>query len=147
MYRSGGGEAGSGSENLQYGYLGTTVNRITKAIIACLVFYRVKTSQYIATIKSVMLNGCKMWRITQTSRRTSEATEMDAIRQSMKISPREKIRNQATDGSITDDMKRELIWCKEWTRLPKHMMEWMLLGKRRRETPTTTWIGQERKTF
>jgi len=62
-----------------------------------------------------MLYECETWRITERSRRVLEVAEMDAIRRSMRISRKERIRNeeikQRMEGLIMDDIKRkQLVW-------------------------------------
>jgi hypothetical protein len=48
---------------------------------------------YNALIKSSLLYGSEKWRLTENNKRRVEATEMDALRISSRISRKEKIRN------------------------------------------------------
>jgi len=48
---------------------------------------------YSALIKSSLLYGSETWRLTENNKRRVEATEIDALRRSSKISRKEKIRN------------------------------------------------------
>jgi hypothetical protein len=44
-------------------------------------------------IKSGLLYGSETWRLTESNKRRAEATEIDALRRSSRISRRDKIRN------------------------------------------------------
>jgi hypothetical protein len=44
-------------------------------------------------IKSSLLYGSETWRLTENNKRRGEATEMDALRRSSRISRKERIRN------------------------------------------------------
>jgi hypothetical protein len=44
-------------------------------------------------IKSSLLYGAETWRLTQNNKRRVEATEMDALRRSSRISRKDRIRN------------------------------------------------------
>jgi hypothetical protein len=46
-----------------------------------------------ALIKSGLLYGSKTWRLTENNKRRVEATEMDALRRSLRISRKERIKN------------------------------------------------------
>jgi len=46
---------------------------------------------YNALIKSSLLYGSETWRITENNKRRVEATEMDALRRSTRISRKEKL--------------------------------------------------------
>ena len=48
---------------------------------------------YNALIKSSLLYGSETWRLTESNRRRDEATEMDALRRSSRISRKERFRN------------------------------------------------------
>jgi len=81
------------------------------------------------------LYECETWRITERSKRVLKAAEMDAIRRSMRLSRRERIRNEeikrrmGVEGLIMDDIKRkQLVWYGHVqrmaeSRLPKQAME------------------------
>jgi AAA+ superfamily predicted ATPase len=44
-------------------------------------------------IKSSLLFGSETWRLTENNKRQAEATEMDVLRRSSRISKKERIRN------------------------------------------------------
>jgi hypothetical protein len=44
-------------------------------------------------IKSSLLYGSETWRLTENNKRRVEATEMDALRRSSRISRKERIKN------------------------------------------------------
>ena len=48
---------------------------------------------YNALIKSSLLYGSEIWRLTENNKRRVEATEMDALRRSSRISRKERIKN------------------------------------------------------
>ena len=48
---------------------------------------------YNVLIKSSLLYGSETWRLTENNKRRVEATEMDALKRSSKISRKERIRN------------------------------------------------------
>jgi len=48
---------------------------------------------YNALIKSSLLYGSETWRLTENNKRRVEATEMDALRRSSRISRKDRIRN------------------------------------------------------
>ena len=48
---------------------------------------------YNALIKSSLLCGSETWRLTENNKRRFEATEMDVLRRSSRISRKERIRN------------------------------------------------------
>jgi len=60
-----------------------------------------------------MLYGCETWRLIERSKRTLETMEMDAIRQSMRISRRKKVRNeeikQRIENSVVDDIEKKQL--------------------------------------
>jgi hypothetical protein len=45
-----------------------------------------------ALIKSSLLYGAETWRLTESNKRQIEATEMDALRRSSRISRKDKIK-------------------------------------------------------
>jgi hypothetical protein len=49
---------------------------------------------YNALIKSSLFYGSETWRLTEGNKRRVEATEMDALRRSFRISRKDKIRNE-----------------------------------------------------
>jgi hypothetical protein len=52
-----------------------------------------KLNIYRALIKSSLLYGSETWRLAEIIKRRVEATEMDALRRSSRISRKERIRN------------------------------------------------------
>jgi len=48
---------------------------------------------YNALIKISLLYGAETWRLTESNKRRVEATEMDALRRSSRISRKDRIRN------------------------------------------------------
>jgi len=48
---------------------------------------------YNALIKSNLLYGAETWRLTENNKRRVEATEMDGLRRSSRISRKDRIRN------------------------------------------------------
>jgi len=52
-----------------------------------------KLSIYNVLIKSSLLYGSETWRLTENNKRWVEATEMDVLRRSSRISRKERIRN------------------------------------------------------
>jgi hypothetical protein len=52
-----------------------------------------KLNIYNALIKSSLLYAAETWRLTEINKRRIEATEMDALRRSSRISRKYKIRN------------------------------------------------------
>jgi hypothetical protein len=52
-----------------------------------------KLDIYNALIKSSLLHGSETYRLTENNKRRVEATEMDALRRSSRISRKERIRN------------------------------------------------------
>jgi len=52
-----------------------------------------KLNIYNALIKSSLLYGSETWRLTENNKRRLEATEMDALRRSSRISRKDRIRN------------------------------------------------------
>jgi hypothetical protein len=52
-----------------------------------------KLNIYNALIKSSLLYGSETWRLTENNKRWVEATEMDGMRRSSRISRKDRIRN------------------------------------------------------
>jgi len=48
---------------------------------------------YNALIKNSLLYGSETWRLTENNKRRVEATEMDTLRRSSRISRKDRIRN------------------------------------------------------
>jgi hypothetical protein len=53
----------------------------------------IKLNIYNALVKSSLVYGSETWRFTENNKRRFEATEMDALRRSSRISRKERIRN------------------------------------------------------
>jgi hypothetical protein len=53
----------------------------------------VELNIYNVLIKSSLLYGSETWRLTENNKRRVEATEMDALRRSSRISRKERIKN------------------------------------------------------
>jgi hypothetical protein len=80
------------------------------------------------------------------------STEMDFWRRSTRISRKEKIRNTVikqkmnVEGSLLEDVKTKQLQCyghvqrMEEGRLPKEVMKWRPLGRRKRGRPKLTWV-------
>ena len=67
-----------------------------KALLHNIQFFFVKERKlniYNALIKSSLLYGAETWRLTENNKRRVEATEMDALRRSSRISRKDRIRN------------------------------------------------------
>jgi hypothetical protein len=101
-----------------------------------------KLNIYIALIKSSLLYGAGTWRLRENSKRRVEATEMDALRRSYRISRKDRIRN-VTIGQqigleetvIKEIEKNRLTWYGHVQRiaerrLPKIALKWMPKQKR-----------------
>ncbi|XP_044744708.1 uncharacterized protein LOC123306668 [Coccinella septempunctata] len=133
--------------------------RITRKTIGCLngIFWsqqigkQRKYNIYETIIKSGLLYGAETWRITERNRRKLEAVEMDVFRRSLGISRGDRVRNEevklrmGVEGSLTTEIERnQLIWYGHVqrmpnTRLPKRVMEWIPMGRRKRGRPRKTW--------
>jgi hypothetical protein len=92
------------------------------------------------------LYGSETWRLTENNKRQIEATEMDALRRSSRISRKEIIRNVTIRQQIGLELiikeieKNQLTWYShvqrmEEERLPKIEFKWMLKQKRTRGRP------------
>jgi hypothetical protein len=106
-----------------------------------------KLNIYKASIKSSLLYGSKTWRLTENNKRRVEATEMDALRRSSKISRKERIRNVTIRQQIGQEetiikkiQQNQRTWCGHVQkmaegRLPKIALKWMRKQKRTRGRP------------
>jgi hypothetical protein len=93
-------------------------------------------------IKSSLLYGSETWRLTENNKRRVEATEMDALRKSSRISRKERIINvtiiQQTgleETIIKKIEQNQLTWYSHVQRmaegrLPKIALNWMPKQKR-----------------
>ena len=88
-----------------------------------------------------------------------ETTEMDAIRRAMRISRRDKIRNEdirqqmGIEGTIVNDIEqKQLIWYGHVQRMhneriPKQVIHCIPPGKRKRGRPKKTWMEGIRRSM
>ena len=79
---------------------------------------------YNALIKSSLLCGSETWRLTENNKRRFEATEMDGLRRSSRISRKDRIRNVTIrqqigleETIIKETEQNRLTWC-------GHVREW-----------------------
>jgi len=102
---------------------------------------------YNALIKSSLLYGSETWRLTENNKRRVEATEMDDLRRSSRISRKERIRNVTIrqqigleETIIKEIEQNQLTWYGHVQRmaegrLPKIALKWMPKQKRARGRP------------
>jgi hypothetical protein len=88
-------------------------------------------------IKSSLLYGAETWRLTENNKRRVEATEMDVLRRSCRISRKDGIRNVTIrqqigleETSIKEIEQNQLTWYGRVQRmaegrLPKIALKWM----------------------
>ena len=62
-------------------------------VTTILSFLGAKLNIYNALIKNSLLYGSETWRLAENNKRRVEATEMDVLRRSSRISRKERIRN------------------------------------------------------
>ena len=109
-------------------------------------------------IKSSLLYGSETWRLTEHNKRRVEATEMDALRRSSKISRKERIRNVTIrqkkiglEETIVKEIEQnQLTWYGHVQRmaegrLPKTALKWIPKQKRVRGKPKKNWMEGIRK--
>ena len=68
---------------------------------------------YNALIESSLLCGSETWRLTENNKRRVEATEMDALRRSSRISRKERIRNvtiRQQNGLEETNIKEHILY-------------------------------------
>jgi hypothetical protein len=92
-------------------------------------------------VKSVLIYGAKIWSLYEDDRQRINATEMDALRQSSRISKLDRKMNEyirgkmdAQDMILDEITRKQLIWYghvkrMDLTRLPKIMIHWKLEGR------------------
>ena len=110
---------------------------------------------YNALIKSSLLYGSETWRLTENNKRQVEATEMDALRRSSRISRKERnvtIRQQIglEETIIKEIEQNQLTWYGHVQRmaegrLPKIALKWIPKQKRARGRPKKNWVEGIRK--
>jgi len=110
-----------------------------------------KLNIYNTLIKSGVLYGSETWRLTENNKRRVEATEMDALRRSSRISRKERTRNVTIrqqirlEEPITKETEHnQLTWYGHVRRmaqgrLPKIALKWMPKQKRTRGRPKKKW--------
>jgi len=98
-------------------------------------------------IKSSLLQCSETWRLTENNKRLVEATEMDALRRSSRISRKERIRNVTIRQQIVleeliikEIEQNQLTWYGHVQRmaegrLSKIALKWMTKQKRARVRP------------
>ena len=116
-----------------------------------------KLNVYNALIKSSLLYGSETWRLTENDKRRVEATEMDVLRRSSRISRKERIRNVTIreqigleEPIIKEIEQNRLTWHghvqrMEEGRLPKIALKWMAKQKKARGRPKKNWMEGVRK--
>jgi len=108
-------------------------------------------------ILSSLLYGSETWRLTENSKRRVEATKMDALSRSSRISRKERImdvtiRQQiGLEETITKGLEQnQVTWYGHVQRmaeggLPKIALKWIPKQKRARERPKKNWMEGIRK--
>jgi len=116
-----------------------------------------KLNIYSALIKSSLLYGSETWRLTENNKRRVEATEMDVMRRSSRISRKERIRNVTIrqqigleETIIKEIEQNQLTWYGHVQRiaeerLPKIALKWMTKQKTARGRPKKNWMEGIRK--
>jgi hypothetical protein len=106
-----------------------------------------KLNNHDALIKSSLIYGSETWRLTKNNKRRVEATEMDALRKSSRISRKDRIRNVTIrpqigleETVINETEKNRLTWHGHVQRmaegrLPKIALKWMPKQKGARGRP------------
>ena len=105
-----------------------------------------------ALIKSSLLYGSETWRLAENNKRRVEATEMDVLRRSSRISRKDGIRNVTIrkeigleETIIKEIEQNQLTWYGHVHRLaegrlPKIALKWMPKQKRAPERPKKNWM-------
>jgi hypothetical protein len=111
-----------------------------------------KLNIYNKLIKSSLLYGSETWRLIESNKRRVEATEMDALRRSSRISRKDKIRNVTMrqqigleETIIKETEQNQLTWYGRVQRmaeisLPKIALEWMPKQRGARGRPKKNWM-------
>jgi len=107
---------------------------------------------YNALIKSSLLYGSETWKLTENNKRRVEATEMDALKRSSRISRKERIKNvtirqqiRLEETVIKEIEQNQLTWYGHVQRmvegrLPKIAFKWMPKQRRARRRPKKNWM-------
>jgi hypothetical protein len=90
-------------------------------------------------VKSVLIYGAQTWSLYEDDRRRINATEMDALRQSARISKLDT-KTDAQDMILDDITRKQLIWYSHVERmnptlLPKIMNQWKPEGRKNEAIP------------
>jgi hypothetical protein len=116
-----------------------------------------KLNIYNALIKSSLFYVSETWRLTENNQRRVEATEMDALRRSSRISRKERIKNvtirqqNGLEETIVKEIEQnQLTWYGHVqrmaeARLPKIALKWTPKQKRARGRPKKNWMESIRK--
>jgi len=103
-------------------------------------------------INNSLLYGAETWRLTENNKRRFEATEMDGLRRSSRISRTDRIRNVTIkhkigleETIIKQIEQNQLTWYGHVQRmakgrLPKIAMKWMPKQKRARGRSKKSWM-------
>lgn len=106
---------------------------------------------YNAIVKSIVSYGSEVWPLKEKNIRTLEATEMDFWRRAAGRSRVERITNDrireimGVHRTITDDIRtKQLRWYGHVQRmaderLPKQVLDWKPIGRRKRGRPRKSW--------
>ena len=101
--------------------------------------------------------GSETWRLTENNKRRVEATEMDALRRSSRISRKERIRNisvrqpiELEETTVKETEQNQLTWHGHVQRmaegrLPKIALKWIPKQKKARGRPKKNWMEVIRK--
>jgi len=112
---------------------------------------------YNALIKSSLLYGSETWRLTKNNKRRVEATEMDALRRSSRISRKERIKNVTIrqqigleETIVKETEQNQLTWYGHVQRmiegrLPNITLKWTPKQQRARGRPKKNWMEGKRK--
>src|SRR5215470_6922911 len=116
-----------------------------------------KLNIYNVLIKSSLLCCSETWRLTENNKRRVEATEMDVLRRSSRISRKERIRNVTIrqqigleETIIKEIEQNQLTWYGHVQRmaegrLPKIALKWIPKQKTARGRPKKNWMEGIRK--
>jgi len=95
--------------------------------------------------------GAEIWSLYEDDRRRRNATEMDALRRSARISKLDRKTNEyirenmnKQDTILGEITRKQLIWNDhvermDPTRLPEIMINWKPEGRKERSRPRRTW--------
>ncbi|KAJ3662828.1 hypothetical protein Zmor_007153 [Zophobas morio] len=104
-------------------------------------------------------SGSETWRMSEKYKRTIEATEIDALKRSSRISRMDRIKNEEIrrkmkqeETVIKDIERRQLSWYghvkhMDNNRLPKQTINWIPQYKKKRGRPKKIWMEGIRKSM